>query len=96
MYKLYRFIFFILNLFITILELFAISGSVDAKGAVIWQCRDGLRFQVLQPPDTTEEHPVIDVCSFATTTTITDKAFYLALLTEKMLHLYAWRTSISV
>nr|CAH8841578.1 unnamed protein product [Trichobilharzia regenti] len=70
-------------------DLIAVAGSEDAGGAIIWRCDDGTQQQVLQPPETTADNPILDVCPIYVTPTQTH---YLALLTGRMLHYYTWRS----
>ncbi|CAH8495952.1 unnamed protein product [Heterobilharzia americana] len=69
-------------------DLIAVAGSEDVGGALIWQCGDGTQKQVLKPPETTADNPVLDVCPIYVTATQTH---YLALLTARLLHFYIWR-----
>ncbi|XP_018645293.1 DEAD box ATP-dependent RNA helicase, putative [Schistosoma mansoni] len=72
--------------------LIAVAGNEDVNGALIWRCSDGTQMQVLQPPETTADSPILDVCPifFAST-----QSHCLTLLTDRMLHFYMWRTQNS-
>ncbi|CAI2726454.1 unnamed protein product [Schistosoma spindalis] len=72
--------------------LIAVAGNEDVNGALIWRCSDGTQMQVLQPPETTADNPILDVCPIFFSST---QSHYLTLLTDRMLHFYMWRTQNS-
>ncbi|KAK4469379.1 hypothetical protein MN116_006936 [Schistosoma mekongi] len=73
-------------------DLIAVAGNEDVNGALLWRCDDGTQKQVLQPPETTADNPILDVCPIFVASTQTH---YLTLLTDRMLHFYIWRAQNS-
>ncbi|CAH8482903.1 unnamed protein product [Schistosoma turkestanicum] len=69
-------------------DLIAVAGNEDVNGALIWRCSDGTQVQVLQPPETTADNPILDVCPIFVAQ---NQSHYLTLLTDRMLHFYMWR-----
>ncbi|OON22143.1 WD domain, G-beta repeat protein [Opisthorchis viverrini] len=77
--------------------LLAVAGCENAGGVLVWRCDTGMRIQTIQPPDTTAENPLIDICPYSTTSPaigFSDRPM-LALLSERTLHLYRWITTDS-
>ncbi|TGZ69270.1 hypothetical protein CRM22_003833 [Opisthorchis felineus] len=77
--------------------LLAVAGCENAGGVLVWRCDTGMRIQTIQPPDTTAENPLIDICPYSTTSPavgFSDRPM-LALLSERTLHLYRFTTADS-